>query len=424
MTALFLFHRDFRSVDNTSLNALKKAVGSTPIVPIFIFTPEQVTKENAYYNEKAIQFMIHGLLDITHLQTFFGDIIDVLQSLFESNTITHLGFNLDYTPYALERTRKVQRLCKRHGVEVIAEEDYTLIPLNTIRDGGYYKVFNAFYERMKKLAIPKPTRKKITFSAQRLRVKHDYRFKIPRRLQRNAGHPRLEALAILRKSFKNYDETRSIPSVETTHLSKYIKFGSVSIREVYHALSRTSKRSGDLVRQVIWHDFYAALMFYLPVDETLGGGNIQHKKITWSTNRRLFKAWCEGKTGFPIIDAGMRQLNETGWMHNRVRLLTSNFLSLLLGINWRWGERYFAQHLVDYDPSSNNLNWQFSAQVGTDRNPFLRIYNPITQEEKYDPEGVYVKRWLGDDLHTIKPIIDLAEKRKEGQSRYKHSLRV
>ena len=416
MTALFLFHRDYRTMDNTSLYALKKEVGSTPIVPIFIFTPEQVTTENSYYNEKSIQFMMNGLAELDHLQTFFGDTIDVLQSLFESNTITHIGFNLDYTPYALERTKKVQRLCKTYGVKVIAEEDYTLLPLNSIRDGGFYKVFEAFYQRVKKMHIPKPIRRKIVFSSTRLLVKRGFRFKIPRSVKNKTSHPREEALAILRKSFKTYDKTRSIPSIETTHLSKYIKFGCVSIREVYHAF-----HSHDLVRQIIWHDFYAALMFYLPIQDTLGGGNIQHKRIKWSTNGRYFKAWCEGKTGFPIIDAGMRQLNETGWVHNRVRLLVSNFLSLILGINWRWGERYFAQHLVDYDPASNNLNWQFSAQVGTDRNPFLRIYNPLTQEEKYDPDRIYVKRWLGDELDTIKPIVDLAEKRKQGQQRYKSS---
>ena len=135
-------------------------------------------------------------------------------------------------------------------------------------------------------------------------------------------------------------------------------------------------------------------MHFTPSRDTIGGGNLQHKKQTWKSKNTLFRKWCEGKTGFPLVDAGMRQLNETGWMHNRVRLIVSNFLTMTLSIDWHKGEKYFAQQLIDYDVSSNNLNWQFSAQVGTDRNPFVRIYNPFLQSQKYDPEAVYIKRWV------------------------------
>ena len=135
-------------------------------------------------------------------------------------------------------------------------------------------------------------------------------------------------------------------------------------------------------------------MYFLPYEDTLGGGNLQHKKLKWRDSIKDFNAWCNGQTGIPLIDAGMRQLNETGWMHNRVRLIVSNFLSLVLKIDWRKGEKYFAQKLVDYDVASNNLNWQFSAQVGTDHNPFLRIYNPYRQSEKYDKDCLYIKKWV------------------------------
>jgi deoxyribodipyrimidine photo-lyase len=201
------------------------------------------------------------------------------------------------------------------------------------------------------------------------------------------------------------------------------------------------KRNKELLRQLIWHDFYAQLMHYLPEKNTIGGGNFKNKNIKWESNSSQFRAWCQGKTGIPIIDAGMRQLNKVGWMHNRLRLIVSNFLTLILGIDWRKGEKYFAQKLVDYDVASNNGNWQFSAQVGIDRVPYLRIYNPFTQAKEIDPNCEYIKEWVKElrdvDCYDILrwnkvykeykgvynyPILDNEEikrKMKEAKNRYK-----
>ena len=389
--SLFLFHRDFRVVDNKSLNALHEV--SPTIVPIFIFTPDQVDpKKNPYYNEKSIRFMKDCLADIPRLQIFYGETEKVLSSLFRNNNIENIGFNLDYTPYALKRTQKVEELCKKYNVNVIAKEDYTVLDINQYRDGGgFYKVFKPFFERVMTKKIDRPTTEEIAMSSKKLSV--GSRFKIDY-LLKNKGSTtnRKDALLILKNKTlaKNYENDRNLPSIETTHLSKHIKYGTVSIREVFYAY----KKYTELVRQVIWHDFYACLMKCLPVKDTIGGGNFKQLDLSWSHDKKLFAKWCEGETGFPIIDAGMRQLNETGWMHNRVRLLVSNFLAVLIGIDWKWGEKYFAQKLVDYDISSNNLNWQFSAQVGTDRTAFLRVYNPFIQSEKYDPDCVYIKKWV------------------------------
>jgi len=385
--SIFLFHRDFRIVDNLSLNVLPG-----PIHPIFIFTPEQVTPQNPYYNEKSIKFMIECLSAIPHIQCFYGDTIKVLESIFKSNSIKHLGFNLDYTPYAKERTKKVLSLAEKYNVSVIAREDYTVLDLAQYRDKGYYRVFKPFYEHLLTLKVPKPSFKPIEFSKDKL--VSNYTLKMPKL---NYNH-RDEALQILKRKFSDYENTRSIPSIETTHLSKYIKFGVVSMREVYHAYSKNK----DLLRQVIWHDFYASLMNFLPEEDTIGGGNFQHKKIVWKKSETKFQKWCEGKTGVPLIDAGMRQMNETGWMHNRVRLITSNYLAMVLGLDWKKGEKYFAQKLVDYDVASNNLNWQMSAQVGTDRNPFVRIYNPYIQSKKYDKDCIYIKKWV-PELKNVPP---------------------
>jgi deoxyribodipyrimidine photo-lyase len=183
-------------------------------------------------------------------------------------------------------------------------------------------------------------------------------------------------------------------------------------------------------------------MYYLPSKQTLGGGNFKNKNIKWKSKSSQFKSWCQGKTGIPIVDAGMRQLNETGWMHNRLRLIVSNFLSLVLGIDWRKGEKYFAQKLIDYDPSSNNGNWQFSAQVGIDRVPYLRIYNPFTQAKEVDGNCVYIKKWVKElkdvDCYDILrwdkvckeykgmyryPIVDIQEGMRDAKKRYKRSRR-
>jgi deoxyribodipyrimidine photo-lyase len=417
--SLFLFHRDFRVIDNKSLNALHEL--SSTIVPIFIFTPDQVDpKKNPYYNEKSIRFMKDCLADIPHLQIFYGETEKVLSSLFRNNNIENIGFNLDYTPYALKRTQKIEELCKKYNVNVIAKEDYTLLDINDYRDGGFYKVFKPFFEKVMSKKIDRPTTQEIEFSIKKLSIastfKVDFVLKNKNKNKDSNTH-REEALSILKNKTlaKNYENDRNLPSIETTHLSKHIKFGTVSIREVFHAY----KKYTELVRQVVWHDFYACLMKFLPLKDTIGGGNVKHLDLEWSHNKTLFTKWCKGETGFPIIDAGMRQLNETGWMHNRVRLLVSNFLAVLVGIDWRWGERYFAQKLVDYDISSNNLNWQFSAQVGTDRTAFLRVYNPFIQSEKYDPDCVYIKKWIHELRNVDNSVIHKwGEKYDKEQSDY------
>jgi len=378
--SIFLFHRDFRIVDNTSLRALAKLTDT--IYPIFIMNPEQIEPQNPYYNEKSIQFMLECVSAIPHIQFFYGETISVLESIFKKKQMEYLGFNLDYTPYAKKRTQRVLKLCSDYHVNVVAEEDYTLMKMAEYREEGFYKVFRPFYEHLLKLDIPKPNRAKIALKP--------FPFSIPRmvKIKTDSNH-RQEALAILRKNFDKYDETRNFPAIETTHLSKYIKFGVVSMREVFHSYENV-----DLLRQIIWHDFYASLMYFLPEEDTLGGGNMQHKKIKWKHSESMFRKWCDGKTGVPFVDAGMRQLNETGWMHNRLRLITSNYLTMVLKIDWKKGEKYFAQKLVDYDVASNNLNWQFSGQVGTDRNPYAIVYNPYLQSKKYDKDCKYIKKWV------------------------------
>ena len=244
--------------------------------------------------------------------------------------------------------------------------------------------------------------------------------------------------------FNKYASMRNELTYSTTQLSAYIKFGCVSIREVYWKIRAKVKNAdsrANLINQLIWRDFYFHIMYHFPKSM---GGNFREKfnGFKWKNNKGWFKAWCEGHTGFPIVDAGMRELNETGYMHNRSRLITSNFLTRILICDWRWGERYYAQRLRDYDPSVNNGNWQWSAGTGTDTAPFSqRIFNPWLQSGKFDESCEYIKKWLpelkdipNEDLHKWderhteydlkklgygKPIVNYKKQRAEVKRIYK-----
>ena len=444
MTSLFIFHRDLRINDNLALNELSKI--SKHIIPIFIFNPIQISPEkNKYFNDNSVQFMIQALKNLKKmtkgkLQIFYGDPKKVLSSILKNNDIDAIAYNSDYTPFAKKRNKSYKSIAKKYNNKVITSQDYTLLDMEIIRDKAY-SVFNPYYKKVLKNKIPNPTKSIIHFSNKKLRGISSYTFnKLDSLYKENKDvlvkGDRKQALTILKniRRFKNYPKTRNIPSINTSLLSAHIKFGTVSIREVYYSM----RKNRELTRQLIWHDFYAQIMYYIPEKQTLGGGNFKNKNIKWKSTSSKFKAWCEGKTGFPIVDAGMRQLNKIGWMHNRLRLIVSNFLSLILGIDWRKGEKYFAQKLVDYDPSSNNGNWQFSAQVGIDRVPYLRIYNPFNQAKEIDSNCKYIKEWV-DELRDIDnydilrwdkvckeykgvyrcPIVDIKESMRESKKRYK-----
>ena len=435
---VFIFRRDFRIQDNTTLNELASLVDI--IVPIFIITPQQVAK-NPYKSSNSIQFMYESLKDLNKnlrnkLVVCFGENDEIIKKILSKNQdITHIGFNLDYTPYSKKRDLSIIKIAKKMNIEIVIKQDYTILPSFEIdAPKEYYSVFNAFYNNMMGKTIPKPVSKKIKFTnsiqtekktIDTLKKYFTQNNEVIVRGGRKQGLLKLKGLS----KFKDYAKIRNLPMYNTTLLSAYIKFGCVSMREVYHAMIKHVGKKSELTRQLIWHDFYAFLMMFLPEEQTIGGGNFKNKKVAWKNNPSLFRKWCEGKTGIPIIDASMRQLNTVGWMHNRSRLLVSNFLTKVLKIDWHKGERYFATMLVDYDVSSNNLNWQWSSGVGTDRTPYERIYNPFKQAKEIDPDCVYIKKYVPElrnvdnhdilnwdkvydeiDINYPKPIIDVGEK--------------
>ncbi len=457
---IFIFRRDYRLHDNVGLTmALQKYDN---IIPIFIGTPEQLTGVNKYRSDHSIQFLYESLCELSaelikfnsRLHCFYGKNIDILKKIHKEVTIESIHYNKDYTPYAMKRDTEIKTFCESNKIKCHEYQDYLLAEPGKIltQSGTPYKVYGQFQKQLVKNNIPKAKKlsnaliKKLgKFNNSKVLdcsfLKKYYKEKeVEIRGGRKLGLTILKQLS----DFNQYGSNRNELTYSTTQLSAYIKFGCVSIREVYWKIRAKIKNVNsrtNLINQLIWRDFYFHIIYHFPKNI---GGNFREKfnKFKWINNRSWFKAWCEGRTGFPIVDAGMRELNETGYMHNRSRLITSNFLTRILACDWRWGEKYYAQKLRDYDPSVNNGNWQWSAGTGTDTAPFSqRIFNPWLQSDKFDPSCEYIKKWIpelkdlpNEDLHKWedkykehdlskigynKPIVNYKEQREEVKRIYK-----
>jgi deoxyribodipyrimidine photo-lyase len=405
---LFIFRRDLRIDDNMALHHATSQCDN--VFTCFIFTPEQVGPTNTYKSNNAVQFMVESLEDLAadiktaggELSTFYGKNNAIIRDLIKVLQIDAVYFNRDYTPYALIRDNEIVRLCKKMGVECSMYQDYYLYEPGTIinKSGNVYKVFTPFYETVLRLPVESSvtTRKSVLKSHAYGAVHSQVNIPDVRRLivktnddilvhgGRTLGLKRLRSIKELNKTYAN---TRDHFATNTTLLSAYIKFGCVSVREVY------AHFTGELRRQLIWREFYAHVLFGYPEMDP-------KNTIKWKNNRTKFDLWCKGKTGFPIVDAAMRQMNTTGWMHNRGRLVVSSFLVKALLIDWRWGEKYFARKLVDYDVANNNGNWQWISGTGVDHMPYFRVFSPWIQSEKFDSDAEYIKRWI-PELADVAP---------------------
>jgi deoxyribodipyrimidine photo-lyase len=455
---LFIFHRDFRITDNKSLIELSKKVDK--IFCCFIFTPEQVSKENLYKSSNAIQFMIECLEDLndtlknnnSELFCFYGDTIEIVKKLVDKLIISTIAFNKDFTPYAIERTLNMEKLCKNKEIELICLNDYYLYEPGSIKvksSNKAYTKFSPFYNYTKKIKhenidnytinnfskIELKSRNKITLSKAKKQFTNLNENKVVIGSRYNA----LKILKNIQKNkFKNYQEDRDNLDINgTTLLSAYLKFGCISVREAANIF----KKVPGLYRQLLWREFYAHILNDFPkvLKYPL---KLKYKNLKWSNNVRNFKVWCNGETGFPIVDAGIRELLETGYMHNRARLIVACFLVKTLLISWRKGEKFFANHLTDYDIASNNGNWQWVASTGADSQPYFRIFNPWTQGEKHDPNCIYIKKWIpelkeltNNEIHNyfkyykkytsekgfkyVAPMVDYTEQRELALDMYK-----
>jgi deoxyribodipyrimidine photo-lyase len=453
---LFIFRRDFRVIDNNGLNLANSLCKH--IYPIFIFTPEQVTSANKFKSNNAVQFMIESLDDLSsqiskmggHLICFYGENNSIVSYLIKALDINLVCFNADYSPYAIKRELGIIKICDNNGISIDYGHDYYLHPPGTIVNGqgNPYQKFTPFYNVASKMKVDLPeSGKKIHFASASKHLQHtislDNAFKRfvgkenPDILVHGGRNNAIKQMKIAAKNINNYSTTRNELFHSTSQLSAYIKFGCLSIREVY----KTFRLKHEFIRQLFWRDYYAGILYSFP--QVLGKALKQnYNKIKWHHNSKWFKAWTKGETGFPVVDAGMRQLNETGYMHNRARLIVSSFLVKTLLISWEEGEKYFATKLTDYDPASNNGNWQWQSGSGADSQPYFRIFNPWNQQEEHDPNCEYIKTWIPEltslepkiihnwetewknykDIRYGKPICDYKEQKEKCLKMYKQAL--
>ena len=430
---MFIFRRDLRVVDNTALAALAARFPRVPILPLFLLNPAQADASiNRYCSASALRFMAESLDDLRAgtrgalhiLRAPDGDEAAALDQLAAgSSRILAVGFNRDYTPYARVRDEVITRWCAARGIPAVtADDDYTLFRFGGLRpDGSPYKVFTPFYRRclatLGGVRRPGPcvrARWRQTdggsSQAQAQAVIDVPSSAAPAPAAAAVRGGRRAALAVLgrisRGEFADYATRRdgfSAPAA-TTQLGAHMKFGCVSVREVLGAVLLAHGPDHALVRQLLWREFYAHIAHHFPHvlagQVSSKGGNAAYD-ARWRPPpppvpplHRPLERWCAGATGYPLVDAAMRQLSATGWLHNRLRMVASSFLTRHLGVDWREGERHFARQLVDYDPCSNNGGWQWSAGSGTDAQPRFRILSPAAQAARFDPGAEYIKTWV------------------------------
>ena len=418
---IFIFRRDLRIQDNTGLlHALKEYDN---VIPVYVFTPEQITQKNKYRSPNAIRFMLESMKDLnknliqykSKLHIIYGKNEDVIIDIINQENIDAVVTNMDYTPYAKKRDERIRKICKKHNILFDLIEDYLLAPIGTFLkdDEQPYKVYSPFYNNVlkKRKHVQKPNKHISSFN-KLVKFKNVQTISVldletndnPNILVKGGRQYGLKYLSKI-NNFKNYESTRNTMSYSTTHLSAYIKFGCISIREVFWKLQSLFGYKHGIISQLIWREFFYYIGNYFP--NVLKGEpfNSKYKYLDkrWRNDALELGLWKKGETGFPIVDAGMRELNATGYMHNRARLITSNFLNRIYGQDWRNGEMYFAQHLTDYDPLVNNGNWQWIASVGVDTKPyFQRVFNPWLQSERYDETAEYIKKWI-PELKNVKP---------------------
>ena len=402
MRIIFIFRRDLRIHDNPALvQCLQACVeADAEFYPCFFFDRRQISPtQNQYFSVNAVTFMFECLRELDddlyaaglgHLHCF--EINGNLHGSPHDNE--NKFFNKDITPYAITRDGTAHD-DPNLGRGYLLSDSVHVIKNGT---GKPYSIFTPFYRCAVRIRVP-ATMRLPTFKIKI--VKDDHRlahFHPPAGATKLISGGRKAALRILRRNFRQYAATRDVPTNDTgtTHLSAYLKFGVISVREAYHAINVREFR-----RQLYWREFYALIAFHFPhvlKGQTSNQNLAMHEsynRLRWSSNYGdKWIKWCQGRTGFPFVDAGMRQLNQTGYMHNRLRMVTATFLIKDLHIDWRLGEKYFAQNLTDYDPAQNNGGWQWCASTGADAQPYFRIFNPWEQSRRFDPDAIYIKRWL------------------------------
>jgi len=407
------FRRDFRLDDNAALyHALKSGL---PVLTVFIFD-KNILDQLENRKDPRVIFIHQQLENInkqlqklgSRLLVKYGFPDDCWNELLKEYNIQAVYSNHDYEPYAILRDSKIEGLLNDHGIEFNTYKDQVIFEKNEItkEDGKPYTIFTPYSRKwLAKLNdsyLASYPNKKYFKSFLQTKYATIISLKEMDFAENNIEFPALE---FPDKILNQYADLRDIPSVRgTSRISLHLRFGTVSIRK----LARHSKDiSPKWLNELIWRDFYMCILWHFPYVVN-GAFKPTYNKIKWRNNEIEFEKWCRGETGYPIVDAGMRELNSTGFMHNRVRMITASFLVKHLLIDWRWGETYFASKLLDFELSSNNGGWQWAASSGCDAAPYFRIFNPTEQTKRFDPDFIYIKKWVPEfqEFNYPQPIVD------------------
>jgi len=426
--SIFWFRRDLRLHDNHGLyEALKQ---SEAVLPIFIFDINILSglKDK---KDKRISFIHSTLLDMQRQLEDIGSSLLILhdspknafEKLLTQFDIQAVYTNHDYEPYAIQRDQEIAAFLSKHNISFQTFKDQVIFEKEEITksDGKLYTIYTPYSKAWKAKYLAE---KKTRFPSEKLLDKYlktkPFSFPVLSQIGFDKSDLEITSPKLDKDIILHYTETRNLPSVNgTSRLSVHLRFGTVSIREL---AAVASKWNETWLNELIWREFFMMILYHFPkvVTESFKS---KYDRIPWRNNEKEFNLWCKGETGYPLVDAGMRELNETGFMHNRVRMVVASFLTKHLLIDWRWGEAYFAEKLLDYELSSNNGNWQWCAGCGCDAAPYFRIFNPTEQQKKFDPDFVYIKQWIKNyKPGYLEPIVDHDFGRKRVLEVFKNAL--
>ncbi len=425
------FRRDLRLTDNAALyHALKN---NNPVVPVFIFD-KNILDELEVKADRRVEF-IHAAIEEMQGQliklgsgmaAFYDTPINAFKKLLKKHTIEKVFTNHDYELYALQRDEEIKKLLEEHGASFYTYKDQVIFEKDEVikDDGEPYTVFTPYSKKWKAALKPfhlkaYPTNKYFS---------NFYKYPVRRVPSlKSMGFQEVDkpfpAKQLNEEIVSHYSEQRDFPGImSTTRLGVHFRFGTISIRE---AAAKALELNGRYLNELIWRDFYHMIIHHFPHAQKGHAFRKEYDLIKWCNNEKEFEKWCEGKTGYPIVDAGMREINETGFMHNRVRMIVASFLTKHLLIDWRWGEAYFAKKLLDFDFAANNGGWQWAAGSGCDAAPYFRMFNPSLQTQRFDKDLKYIKKWVPEfeSFDYVQPIVKHEDARKRMLEVYTKALR-
>jgi deoxyribodipyrimidine photo-lyase len=428
--ALFWHRRDLRFHDNAGLfKALKE---NDSVQSVFVFDINILNKLHA--NDQRVLFIHNTLLELkkiygnfgSDLKVVFGNPIEEIPKLAKEFQIQSVYTNRDYEPYAQERDKAVFEILKSANIEFFGTKDHVIFEKSEVvkPDGLPYTIYTPYSRKWKEkrneLHLSSYENEKYSGNLNQIPTSNLISLK-EMGFDDKEIHP-IPKLRYESKFMEKYTDSRNFPSIVngTSHLGVHLRFGTISIRELAHQASQTNE---TFLNELIWRDFYQAILFHFP-HSIKASFKKQYDAIEWRNNEQEFQAWCQGKTGYPLVDSGMRELNATGYMHNRVRMVVASFLTKHLLIDWKWGETYFAEKLLDFDLASNIGGWQWASGSGCDAAPYFRVFNPTAQLEKFDKQLTYVKKWIpeyGTSAYP-EPIVEHKMARERVLKVYKEAL--